>query len=268
MFHLLWFIMLHQQIIGIVGGLGPAAGADLFQKIIAETIAERDQDHLSVALLSYADQIPDRASWINDHTKPNPVPPLMEVIRLLHYAGAQVAAIPCVTAHVPVLFGAIQAQIQAEGLRVRLLSMVEETVRMIQTAYPHIRSVGAISTWTTFRNRMFMKPLETAGYNVILQDDAIQDGVECAIYDTCMGIKAQSEPVHPEARGLLVDAIRHLRGKGAEAVILGCTELPIGIPEAELEGVITIDPTRAIARALIREIAPEKLRPIHVASGV
>jgi aspartate racemase len=57
----------------------------------------------------------------------------------------------------------------------------------------------------------------------------------------------------------LIEAIRHLAASGAEAVILGCTELPLAVTEAEIEGVRCIDPTRALARALIREAAPERL---------
>lgn len=247
--------------IGIIGGLGPAAGVDLFHKIIEETIAARDQDHPSVALLSFADQIPDRATYINDPTKPNPVPPLWRVVQHLAQMGAKVAGIPCVTAHVPVIYGVLKEKLAAQGADLNLMSMVEETVSFIRQDLVGVQRVGAISTWTTFRNQLFIKPLEKAGYTVIRQTAEIQDGVEAAIYDPLFGIKAHSTPVHPQARQNLLKALRHLRAEGAEAVILGCTELPLGVPEPEIEGVRTIDPTRALARAMVRAVAPHRLRP-------
>ncbi|HCR48195.1 MAG TPA: amino acid racemase [Rhodothermales bacterium] len=254
--------MNEHKIIGILGGLGPAAGADLFNKIIEETVATCDQDHPSVALLSYSDQIPDRATYIRDQTMPNPVQPMWDVLMHLQAVGASVAAIPCITAHVPVIFGVLRNRLSEEGHSMHLLSIIEETIRFIQVQFPNIQYVGAISTWTTKRNKLFEQALTAAGLTFIPPDDFIQDGVEAAIYDPQFGIKAVSNPVHPQARENLVVSLRHLQQKGAEAVILGCTELPIGIPEAELEGVKTIDPTRALGRALVAAVAPDKLRPL------
>lgn len=248
--------------IGIIGGLGPAAGADLFHKIIHETVATCDQDHLSVALLSYANHIPDRATFINDHSKPDPFRPLWEVVKQLEQMGVEVAGLPCVTAHVSVIFGRLRKMLFAKESPMRLLSMVEETVQMIRDDFSHIHRVAAISTWATFRNRLFYDLLENAGFEVIYQAPEIQDMVESAIYDTTFGIKAISNPVHPQARENLLTAVRHLKENGAQALILGCTELPIGIPESNIEGLVTIDPTRALARALIRATAPEKLKPL------
>lgn len=252
--------MSDQKIIGILGGLGPAAGADLFHKIIEETVATCDQDHPAVALLSYADRIPDRATYIRDSSKPNPVLPMWDVLMHLQRVGASVASVPCITAHVSVIFGVLRDRLAAEGHGLRLLSMIEETVKFIQKQYPEIKKVGAISTWATKRNRLFEQALVGAGFEFLPPDDNVQDGVEAAIYDPQFGIKAISNPVHPQARENLLRSLRHLRKKGAEAVILGCTELPIGIPESDIEGVKTIDPTRALARALIHAVAPEKLR--------
>ena len=54
----------------------------------------------------------------------------------------------------------------------------------------------------------------------------------------------------------------HLRAKGAEAVILGCTEIPLAITDDRVDDVIILDPTLILARALIREVDPGKLRPL------
>ena len=70
--------------------------------------------------------------------------------------------------------------------------------------------------------------------------------------------------VHPRARQSLLEAIDHLRALGAEAVILGCTEFPLAVPEPDADGIPLIDPTVVIARALIRETYPERLRHASV----
>jgi len=78
------------------------------------------------------------------------------------------------------------------------------------------------------------------------------------IYHPSWGIKARS-PVTEKARNQAVEALRILLDLGAEAVILGCTELPLAVPEREWEGVPLVDPMVALARAMIREAAPSKL---------
>jgi len=44
--------------------------------------------------------------------------------------------------------------------------------------------------------------------------------------------------------------------------VLGCTELPLAVPEPEVDGIPIIDPSLALARALIRETYPEQLKPL------
>jgi aspartate racemase len=81
-----------------------------------------------------------------------------------------------------------------------------------------------------------------------------------AIFNRVYGIKAQSNPVSDEARKRVHRAVAHVRDAGAEAVILGCTELPLAIGADEFDDVALIDPMVALARALIRETYPDRLR--------
>jgi len=86
--------------------------------------------------------------------------------------------------------------------------------------------------------------------------------VERAIFDPEYGIKVRSNPVSPVARQGLLSAVEHLREKGAEVIILGCTEIPLALPEEEVGGVYLVDPMKALARAMIRETYPQKLRAL------
>ena len=250
--------------IGIVGGMGPFTGVDLVDKIHRESIAVKDQDHLPTVLASYPGRIPDRGRFVLGQSDANPAEAIAEVIIFLDRAGAVVAGIPCVTAHCTPIMAEVQKRIQSSGVSLRLLGLIDETVSAIREAAPETRRVGALSTTASHRQQVFRPALEEAGYEVIVQDPSIQgELVTPAIFDPVFGIKSRPLPVSNEARAHVVAAIRHLRERGAEAVILGCTELPLAVAETYLDEVLIVDPTRALARGLIRTFAPEALRPLR-----
>lgn len=252
--------MRYTKTIGLVGGMGPYAGVDALNKILSETRGFHDQDHLPVVLASFPDRIPDRGRYVLGQSDENPAHAIFEIIRWLDSQDVAVAGIPCVTAHCDPIFSVVRDLVSVTGCRLKLLSLVDETLAYIREMDPGIRRVGALSTTASYRSRLFIDALRDAGYEAIEQDPRIQDElVNPAIFDAGFGIKAAANPVTDRARGFVIEAIRHLAASGAEAVILGCTELPLAVTEAEIEGVRCIDPTRALARALIREAAPERL---------
>ncbi|MCJ7713906.1 aspartate/glutamate racemase family protein, partial [Candidatus Bathyarchaeota archaeon] len=83
-----------------------------------------------------------------------------------------------------------------------------------------------------------------------------------AIYHPSYGIKTVSNPIHPQARENLIKGISFLKEEGAQAVILGCTEIPLAITEKKINDILLIDPTTVLARALIRFSNPEKIKPL------
>lgn len=252
--------MSDKPIIGVIGGMGPQAGLDLLQKIFDETIASSDQGHVPVALLSFADRIADRSEYLIGKGE-NPVPAIVDVARRLERTGASVLGIPCNTAHAEHIYDAVSAQLRNEAPDLRLLHIIEETIRHIVDERPGLRRIGVISTYATFRMRLYQKRIEREGLTAVLPDDLVQrDIVHKSIFLPPHGIKAQSSPISAPAREALIHAIDHLKDKGAECVILACTELPLAVREVELHGLAMIDPTRILARALLRETYPEKLR--------
>jgi aspartate racemase len=95
-------------------------------------------------------------------------------------------------------------------------------------------------------------------YNV---DEALQArAVQPAIYDPTFGIKACGQATEKSRANLLL-GVQQLRSRGAQALILGCTELPLAIPEKEIAGMIVIDPALVLARALIAAVDPARLVP-------
>lgn len=256
--------MHEEKIIGVIGGMGPYAGLDLTRKMFEETIAGTDQDHVPVALFSLSHRIADRTAFLLQEIDTNPAPAIARVALQLERAGAVVAGMSCNSAHVPALFDEINATLQASKSRIRLLNMIDETVAFIAANHTLLSRIGVLSTNSVYHFGVYKKALSQAQLDPVLPDVATQENiVHMAIYDPVYGIKAQSEPVSEKAKRGLAETIKKLNEAGAEAIILGCTELPLALPEPELNGIPLIDPTRILARALIRETYPEKLKPIE-----
>jgi aspartate racemase len=251
-----------EKTIGIVAGAGPFAGLDLYGKILDQTAADRDQDHLTIVSISKPRDIQDRTRYLLGQTTINPAGAIVEQARQLEKVGAEVAGIPCNTAHAAPIFDAILAGLTQSGSQILFLNMIAEVARFLGLCYPHVRQVGVLATIGTYRAGLYPHYLKTAGLEVIIPDDSMQESlVHPAIYDPVYGIKACGIATQQAVDNLRVSS-RYLRQLGAEAIILGCTEIPIAITETHVEGMVVIDPTLVLARALIREANPDKLKPL------
>ena len=249
------------KMIGIVGGVGPYAGTDLLQKIFDNTQAQCDQDHVPATLISMPGRIADRTAFLVGDIKENPAYAIFDVIRKLESIGAYVIGIPCNTAHACEINDVLKKALQDVQSEVTLLHIAKEVANTITDTHPQIKKVGLLCTTGTYKTGMYSKILESEGITVITLDEAKQeDLVHDAIYNFQYGIKVQSKPVTDIARVKLLDAITFLTEQGAEAIILGCTELPLAIDNTNAPDSILIDPTNILARALIRETYPDKLK--------
>ena len=250
-----------EKVIGVISGMGPYAGLDLVRKIFDHTEATKDQEHLPVALISYPDRIIDRSTFLFGKTDVNPGIALGAIARQLDDAGAVVAGMPCNTAHAPAIFDTIESEIASTGHRIRMVHMIRETARHIRDEVPGVKRIGLLSTLAVYRLKLYHTALREVGLEAVEPDDDVQEEVvNRTIFDPVFGIKAQANPVSERARQNLIDAIGHLAERGAEAVILGCTELPLAVTEQTIDGIPVVDPTEVLARALIRETYPEHLR--------
>lgn len=245
--------MKHDKPIGIVAGVGPFAGLDLLGKILAETPAGKDQDHLPIYSLSQPDEILDRTEYLLGKVAENPAYAMARQLQKLAAMGAQVAGIPCNTAHAPPIFDVIVAELQAADCPIHLLHMIREVGRYVQETYPDIQTIGVLSTTGTYRAAVYPQVLGEAGFIVVAPDEVMQvEQIHPAIYDPAYGVKATGAPTE-QARAQLAAGAWALHEMGAEAIILGCTEMPLAIQTPQLHGLPVIDPTRILARALIRE---------------
>src|SRR5687768_203879 len=107
--------------IGIVSGLGPSAGLDLAQKILNETLACRDQEHVPLVLVSIPELIGNRTSFILGQSSVNPADGIVQAISKLQAAGAGIIGIPCNTSHADSIFSCIKDYAGKQNGAIKLL---------------------------------------------------------------------------------------------------------------------------------------------------
>ncbi len=255
-----------KNIIGIVGGMGPVAGVDLASKIISQTIASGDQEHLPFVLHSFPNEIGDRTAYILAHGNKtaledgNPGVAIARALMQMEQAGATVAGMACNSAHAPVIFDRIVSELKANESRINLLHMVWEVGWHIVYNLTGVRKVGIVGTTGTRASGLY-GILGEFGLEVMDVTDDEQEALQLAIYAPEYGIKAAPDGTSPGAVNILTGICRSLRARGAEAVVFGCTEFPLAYREPEIEGLPVIDSSLVLARALVRAGDPERLRP-------
>ena len=250
------------NIIGIVGGVGPYAGLDLTLKIFDQTLAASDQEHLPVALLSLPQNILDRTRYLMGEADINPAYAVADIIEKLESIGAHVIGIPCNTMHAPGIFNMIMQQLEERGSKVKVIHMIDEVVKFIGNHHPDMQKVGILSTTGTWKSGIYSRSLRNRGYKPIIPDSCMQEQIHRAVYDPHHGIKAQSNPVSIQSKNTLVKGLRSLKKKGAQGIILGCTEISFALNYDKLDDIPLFDATKILARSLIACTDPDKLKSL------
>ncbi|NEX59582.1 cysteate racemase [Noviherbaspirillum galbum] len=225
-------------LIGVLGGMGPAATVDLMQKIIQETAAGRDQDHVPVVCWNVP-QIPDRQKSLAGEGE-SPLPAMARGIKALNAAGATHIVIPCNTAHH--WFDDLQACSEAP-----IIHIASASVEMME-AEGNVGIVGILATRGTWQARLYQERLDARGITCITNSD---DEMLSLFTPGCYAVKRGRRE---EGGALLERAGEALLARGATRLILACTEVPVGFDAIQSRlSTISIDSNRALARACVRE---------------
>ncbi len=233
--------------IGVLGGLGPWATLDFFEKVLRLTPARRDQEHLRL-IIDNNPKIPDRGPAIlGTPGAEDPLPALLATARTVEAAGADLIVIPCNTAHF--FYEPIR-----RAVGVPVLHIMEEVARATAARYPGLRRVGLLGTRATVATGLYQRAFASKGTEVVAPDAPGQAIIDRLIH----GIKA-SQVGDLAGQGALVG--RRLEESGAEAIILGCTELPLVLGPDSL-GLPVLDSNLILAEAALREAkVPEAVSP-------
>jgi aspartate racemase len=226
------------RILGVLGGMGPLASAHFMLRLTLLTPAERDQDHIPAVLWSDP-RVPDRnAARLG--TGPDPLPWLMRGIDALKSAGCGAIAIPCNTAH-----GWYEPMLRQSGLPI--LHIVDAAATDLRRIGVIRGTIGLMGTEATLAMRLYQERLATEGWDII-QPDA--DQMQRLVTPAIAAVKANrvADAYHP-----LAEVVNSLAARGATAVVLGCTEIPLGTQAGPADAlrVPVVDTIDALARASI-----------------
>lgn len=244
--------------IGIIGGVGPMAGADAAQKIFENTNAATDQEHIDLYLTSTPRSIGDRTKFLLEGGS-NPAEGLYRNALQLIGLGASTLIVPCNTAHAPPIFDPLRKKLRDSHPDITLLHMIEETAKHIAKRFPEPTTIGLLATKGTHALKTYPNALLAYPHITLIEPDReSRERVHDAIYNQRYGIKARA-PVSREALTILIEEAYKLHKQGAEALILGCTELPLALTR-ETISLPLIDPTVVLARSAILHTEPAKLK--------
>ncbi|HNP36274.1 MAG TPA: amino acid racemase [Woeseiaceae bacterium] len=195
--------------VGVLGGLGPEATVDFMTRVIAETPASRDQDHVHL-IVDQNPSVPDRQDAIfRQGADPGPV--LAAMAKRLQEAGCDFLVMPCNTAQ------AYEDNIRA-AVSIPLLSIIEVSIEAIPAG---LDSIAVLATPACLATGKYQQALAAKGKEVVELTTAESQLLMKVIYALKSGARDDwlPEAVH--------EIIRELCTRGAELVILGCTEVPL-----------------------------------------
>ena len=229
---------------GVVGGVGPAATVDFLAKLVRNTPAARDQDHIKV-MVEQNPQIPDRTDALLGNGD-DPTLALYAACKTLEEGGADLIAIPCNTAH------AFVEQMQP-ALGVPIVNMLTCTADYLRETFPGLREVGVLATSGTLASRVYEQALAARGFVQIAPAALAQGRLMNAIYGP-RGAKAGY--TSGECADDVSAAVDDLVAQGVQVIVLACTELPLLLRDTVLacpggRVVRLVDPTEVLARRCV-----------------
>ena len=233
--------------VGMIGGLGPAATVDLYDKIVKATPARNDQEHFKVAV-EQNPQIADRTACLLGNGT-DPTLAMFNCARRLQEDGCDMLIVPCNTAHafVPYL---------ERNLRIPFINMQQVTMEEIREKFGDAARIGLLATTGTVKTGIYGKKAEAMNLPMFTPDEAHQERVMAAIYGPKGAKAGYTDGI---CREDLVSAVEYLvTTYDCNCLILGCTELPLILDETDdfrVAGktVSLIDPTSALARRVVKE---------------
>lgn len=220
------------KIVGILGGMGPLATIDLFQKIVLNTPASTDQEHLQILIYNNP-KIPPRTNFL-DVLAENPLIELKRSAIVLEKAGADFIIMPCHTAH-------LWYEEIKKVINIPFYSMIENTVKatIIQKGYTH-KQILLLATETTIKNKLYQNAFGNSSKIVIPNQE--EQSVVNNIIKSIKSAKIGSNQYIEELNIILLK----YKKKEISAILGGCTEIPLIFPYLS-DDIEKIDPTLMLA---------------------
>ena len=233
---------LREKTVGILGGMGPEATVDLYNRIVKNTPAGKDQDHIRTIILSDP-KVPDRTEGILGKGE-SPLARIQSGLDTLIDMGADIIAIPCVSSHY------FFDEFKVPG-HVMLLSILKETAVYTLNEWPEIKRVAVLGTDVTVQMNLFGKLFDS---NIVTLLFPSQKDQKEMVMDAIYLVKSGRHGGAGEKLRAVVNLLQH---EGAQAVIAGCTEIPLALKQQDIE-IPLIDTLQCLAEAVIRKALSTK----------
>ncbi len=226
-----------QKTVGILGGMGPLATVDLFAKIVENTPAVLDQDHLRI-IIDNNPQIPPRVEAILGDG-PSPLPAMTESARLLAAAGADFIIMPCNTAHFWL------AELRAVT-SIPIHSMIDNAAAFVAERHGELSGrILLLATEATVSLNLYQQAFAAKGMALQLPDPDEQKMLDKAV----RRVKAGELADNPYLGELNVMLARFAEA-GTGAALAGCTEVPLLFPFFT-DGLTKLDATLLLAKMVV-----------------
>jgi len=229
-----------KKTIGVLGGMGPEATAVFFELVIKNTKASKDQDHIPI-LIWNDPRIPPRTDAILK-TGPCPLPLLKEGAKRLAAAGADFLVMPCITAHY--FFSEI-----ASASPVPMVNLIEETLNHAVRIHPRLKRAGLLASTGTVKSKLFPDAFSKSAIKILTPLASDQNLIMDAVFGR-KGAKAGFTSGY--SRDTVIAVALRLIKRGAEAIVAGCTEIPLLLKDEDIP-VPLLEPMRIGARVCIRK---------------
>jgi len=240
--------------IGIIGGIGPEAGNYLHSLIIKNTIASSDKEHFNVLLFS-ANYIPDRSDFLEKKNLVNPAYTLIPIIDKMIDFGVKIIVFACNQVYSPPIFNLVIKNFSDKNIK--FINVITETFKLIDN---NIKKVGILSRTGLYKSKMFEKSTHSSNYEFIYLSINSQNILDKIIGDKKTGIKGGFHLKSDKPKQIVEKSIIELINKGAEIVILACTELALVLNKSMYEKYNIIDTNKILARASIKYSDQTKLK--------
>jgi len=222
--------------LGILGGMGPAASAEFVTRLIQQTPATCDQDHIPFVLWNEP-RIPDRSTSMQSGND-LPLPWLQEGIKGLKHAGCDRIVIPCNSAHF--------WYSQLSKLGVPILHIVDSVAEELQSLNLSGKKIGILGTQGTIESGLYQYHLNRLGWECIVPCREEMAGLVTPAINLIKANKFR------EPQMLLMRAMHSLIDRGAEAIVLGCTELPLVIRLSSEEGIPIVNSIDSLVNIVLK----------------
>jgi len=220
--------------LGILGGMGPAASAEYITRLISQTSASCDQEHIPFVLWNEP-RIPDRSTSIRNGDD-RPLPYLLQGIQVLKSLGCTEIVIPCNTAH--------YWYDELVKFKVPILHIVDSVADELRNINA-VGTIGVIATQGTIQSELYQNRLTDWDCIVPTQEEIttlVQPSIEL--------VKAGDMVV---SHAMIMTVVDSLISRGATAVVLGCTELPLAVREDDRNNIPLINSIDSLIKAVIKE---------------